>query len=342
MSLPKTPIKVCITGAAGAIGGYAAFMVAQGVMLGQDQPIELRLLEVPEAEKALQGMIMELKDGAFPLLTSIVGTSDYKTAFDGVEIAMLIGAKPRGPGMERVDLMRANAAIFKGQGKALDQYASRNVKVVVVGNPANTNCLIAMTNAPGLSPSCFSAMTRLDQNRAVSSLAERLNVPVSHVRNVVIWGNHSATMYADVAPAYVTNFPSAGVQTSIRSAVNDDVWLDTVFRKAVATRGTAIINARGKSSAASAANAAIDHMRTWCQGTRPGEIASMGILSDGSYSVPKGIVYSFPVTVCPRGNVSIVHGFPVSSSAKEAMRVTADELLSERVDALGAPLPAKM
>lgn len=338
--MPKAPVKVLITGAAGNIGSFASFMVAQGVMLGLDQPVELRLLEVPQAMQQLEGAIMELKDGAFPLVSSIVGTSDYKTAFEGVDIAMLIGARPRTKGMERADLLRANAEIFKGQGEALNRWASRNVKVVVVGNPANTNALIAMTHAPDLPRSSFTAMTRLDQNRATSMIAEKLAVPVHDVKNLIVWGNHSATMYPDVTSAVVTNFPRPGTALPLRAAANDDAFLAGAFIKAVGQRGTAIINARGKSSAASAANAAVDHVRDWVKGTAPGEMVSMAVPSDGSYGIAQGIVFSFPVT-CANGQYSIVQGIPISAASRAALTVTADELLSERADALG-PGPAKL
>jgi malate dehydrogenase len=329
-------VKVLITGAAGSIAGFAAFFVCQGAMLGPNQKIDLVLLEIPQAETAMQGVIMELQDGAFPLINSITGTTDYKTAFQDVEIALLIGARPRGPGMDRVELMKSNAKIFEGQGKALDQYASRNVKVVVVGNPANTNCLIAMRNAPSLSAANFSAMTRLDQNRACSFLANKTGAPVSNIRNLVVWGNHSNTMYPDLTYAHIVDYPSPGLHTTVRAAVNDEKWLADDFTPGVKTRGSAIIKARGKSSAASAANAAIDHMRSWVMGTAPGELVSMAVPSNGAYGVPTGIVYSFPC-ICRDGQYQIVQGLPVSSFSQEQMRITADELLAERSAALGTP-----
>jgi len=337
--MPKAPVKVVITGGAGNIGGYAAFAIAKGAMLGLDQPIELRLLEIPQAKTALQGVIMELNDGCFPLLTSVTGTTDYKTAFADVDIALLIGAKPRSPGMVRADLLKANAGIFKGQGQALNNYASRNVKVVVVGNPANTNCLIAMTNAPDLSPSCFTALTRLDQNRATGMIAAKIGVQVRKVRNVVIWGNHSKTQYPDVNQAYVVDHPQPNVLSAVRACVGDNEWLDSNsgFIPMVQKRGAAVLKARGKSSAASAANAAVDHMRSWCLGTAPGEIVSMAIPSDGSYGVPKGIVYSFPTTVCPGGKISVVRGFTIDAKSQARMTATAEELLSEKQAALGTP-----
>jgi malate dehydrogenase len=334
--MSKAPVKVVITGGAGNIGSFASFFIAQGAMLGPDQPIDLRLLEIPQAMKALEGAVMELNDGAFPLINSIVATSDYKEAFDGVEIALLIGARPRSKGMDRADLLKANAAIFKGQGEALNRYAARNLKCLVVGNPANTNALIASHYAPNLSSSCFTAMTRLDQNRACSMVAGKTQQPVSNIRNLVVWGNHSKTMYPDLSYASLDNFPTQGVSTPLRAAVNDDAWLDNEFTPAVKGRGSAIIAARGKSSAASAANAAIDHMRDWVLGTAPGKMVSMGVPSDGSYGIPKGIVYSFPC-VCANGNWSIVQGLPVSPSSRVAMDKTAQELLSERASALGTP-----
>jgi malate dehydrogenase len=334
--MSKAPVTVVITGAAGNISSYLAYFVAQGAMLGPDQPVHLRLLEIPQAEKAMQGVIMELNDGALPLLASIVGTTDYKTAFSGVDIAMLVGAKPRSKGMDRAQLLQANAKIFEGQGKALNDYASRDVKVVVVGNPANTNALIALKNAPRLSARNFTAMTRLDQNRAASFLAGKLGAPVSSIRNVIVWGNHSKTMYPDTNLATLVDFPAQGINIPLRTVVNDEKWLNNDFTPGVKGRGSAIINARGKSSAVSAANAAKDHMRDWFNGTPEGEVVSMGVMSDGSYGVPKGIIFSFPC-VCVNGEYRIVQGLPVSEFSQEQLRISAEELMQERAAALGTP-----
>eukprot|EP00455_Lapot_gusevi_P028625 TRINITY_DN305_c0_g1_i7.p2 TRINITY_DN305_c0_g1~~TRINITY_DN305_c0_g1_i7.p2 ORF type:complete len:382 (+),score=179.51 TRINITY_DN305_c0_g1_i7:60-1148(+) len=325
----KKTLKVVITGAAGQIGYSLVFMVAAGRM-APGYPLELRLLDLPAMEKALKGVEMELHDCAFPLLTKVVCCTDYKTAFTGVDVALLVGAKPRGPGMERADLMAANAAIFAGQGKALDQYASRDVKVVVVGNPANTNALIAATNAPNLPRENFTALTRLDQNRAVAQIALRGNVPFSSVKNVIIWGNHSKTQYPDINHAYVENGDS---KQAVRALVKDDKWLKGDFLSTVQDRGAAIIAARKLSSAASAANATVDHMRDWIMGTPKGQFVSMAVPSDGSYGVPKGIVYSFPV-VCQNGKYKIVQGLKIDDFSKQKMKLTADELVDERKMAL--------
>jgi len=272
---------------------------------------------------------MELNDCSFPLLTSIKATSDYKTAFQNVQVALLIGAKPRSKGMQRSDLLKENAAIFEGQGKALNEYADRNVKVCVVGNPANTNALIAMTHAPNIPKENFTAMTRLDQNRAVHQLASRLKIQVSNVKNVIIWGNHSKTQYPDVNHAFVHNYPQKNLKTSIRSAISNDTWLQNDFINTVQDRGAVIIDARGTSSAASAAMACLDHARDWLLGTRTGEWVSMGVYSDGSYGVPKGIIYSFPVTCC-NGNYQIIKGLPIDEFSRKKMEETADELLDEK------------
>lgn len=301
-------------------------------MLGPDQPIDLRLLDLPAMIEKVKGVEMEVSDCAFPLLTSVTSTSDYKTAFQDVQVALLIGAKPRGPGMERKDLLSANAAIFAGQGKALSQFANRDVKVLVVGNPANTNALICMKNAPNIPRENFTAMTRLDQNRATGLIAERLRVSVPSVKNVVVWGNHSSTQYPDVNQAIVENFPQKGVSVSVRAAVKDDAWLNGAFIKTVQTRGAAIIKARGQSSAASAANAAVDHIRSWLLGTAPGEVVSMGVVSNGEYGAPKDINYSFPCT-CAGGKWTIVQGLRLDDHSKKLMKITADELLEERRDA---------
>jgi len=331
----KRPVIVTVTGAAGNIAYSLLWMIGQGKLLGDDQPIELRLLDIPQMEKSVAGVVMELKDSAFPVITKLIGTSDYKTAFDKVDIALLVGARPRGPGMQRKDLLSANGAIFAGQGKALNQYASRSVKVCVVGNPANTNALIASQNAPDLPKSAFTAMTRLDQNRAHAQIADRIGAHVSQVKNVIIWGNHSKTQYPDCNHGVVADFPRAGCVTPIRSAVNDNKWIDGEFLSTVQDRGAAIIAARSKSSAASAASSCVDHVRTWWSGTAPGEYVSMGVYSDGkSYGVPEGIVFSFPC-VCKNGKWEIVQGLPIDDASQKLIDATTKELLEEKADALG-------
>jgi malate dehydrogenase len=330
----KKPVKVLVTGACGNIAYSIIFMIASGELLGNDQPIELILLDIPAMEKNLQGVIMEINDCAYPLFTKIVGTTDYKVAFTGCDIAILIGARPRGPGMNRADLLKANAAIFSGQGKALNDYASRDVKVLVVGNPANTNALIAQQNAPSLKASCFHAMTRLDQNRAIAQVAAKLNVGVERIKNITVWGNHSNTMYPDINNAVVVDFPSKGLVTSLRSAINDDAWVEKTFIDTVALRGGAIITARGKSSAASAAKAAVDHIREWVLGTPKGEWSSMSVPSDGSYGVPKGLIYSFPC-VCPGdGSYQIVQGLKLDAKGQAKLAANTKELEEEKSQAL--------
>jgi len=324
----KPPVKVVVTGAAGNIAYSILFGIGRGALLGPNQPIDLMLLDIPPMEGKVKGVIMELKDCAFPIFSKITGTSDYAVAFKDAEIALLIGAKPRGPGMVRADLLKANAKIFEGQGKAIDKYASKNIKVCVVGNPANTNALITATFAPSIPKENFTALTRLDQNRAKGQLADKLNVQVSQLKNVIIWGNHSKTQYPDVHHAYVNDFPQKGLSTSVRAS-SCGVYLDGDFIKTVQQRGKAIIDARGASSAASAANAALEHVRDWFLGTQPGEWVNMAVPSDGSYGIPKGIVYSFPVT-CSAGNYKIVQGLPISHDSRKLMDATADELLSER------------
>ena len=330
-SFKKKPIIIVCTGAAGNIGYSLLFMIASGRMCGYDQPIELRLLDLPNMEKVLKGVEMELNDCAFPLLTKTVCTSDYKTAFTDCDVALLVGAKPRGPGMQRGDLLSQNAAIFKGQGQALNNYASRNVKVVVVGNPANTNAMIAMVNAPSIPRENFTALTRLDQNRAIAQLSMRLKTDVSSIKNVIIWGNHSKTQYPDINHAVVL---SNGSKKSIREAVKDDSYLNGSFIETVQDRGAAIIAARKLSSAASAANAVVDHMYSWLVGTAPGEFVSMGVYSDGSYGAPKGVIYSFPVT-CKNGKWTIVQGLKIDDFSKKLMKITGDELVDEQKAALG-------
>lgn len=318
----KQPVRVAVTGAAGQIGYALLFRIASGEMLGKDQPVILQLLEIPQALGALEGVIMELNDCAFPLLRGVVATDDANVAFKDADFALLVGSRPRGPGMERKDLLQANGGIFTGQGKALNDHASRDVKVLVVGNPANTNCLIALSHAPNLSPSQFSAMTRLDHNRAKSQLAAKADAEVADVKRMTIWGNHSSTQVPDISHATVAGKPAADFV--------DDAWVADEFIPVVQKRGAAIIAARGASSAASAANAAIAHMRSWALGTEPGDWVSMGLLSEGWYGVPEGIVYSFPVTVDANGKVTVVEGLELSDAVKQRMKVSEAELLEER------------
>ncbi|MGZ5650997.1 MAG: malate dehydrogenase [Usitatibacter sp.] len=320
----KKPMRVAVTGAAGQIGYSLLFRIASGEMLGRDQPVILQLLEIPDekAQKALKGVMMELDDCAFPLLQSMVAASDPKVAFRDVEVALLVGARPRGPGMERKDLLEANGAIFVPQGKALNEVASRDVKVLVVGNPANTNSLIAMKNAPSLKPQQFTAMMRLDHNRALTQVAQKTGKPVTAVKKMSIWGNHSATQYPDVFNAVVDGQPAAKL-------INDQAWIEGKFIPTVQKRGAAIIEARGLSSAASAANAAIDHVRDWVQGTPAGDWVSMGIPSDGSYGIPEGIMFGYPVTTAG-GKYEIVKGLQHNDFAKAKIAATHKELMEER------------
>jgi malate dehydrogenase len=317
----REPVVVAVTGAAGQIGYALLFRIAAGDMLGKDQPVRLQLLEITPALKALQGVIMELDDCAFPLLHSVTATDDAAVAFKDADFALLVGSRPRGPGMERNDLLQANGAIFTNQGRAINDNASRDVKVLVVGNPANTNCLIALNSAPDLEPSQFSAMTRLDHNRAISQLATKAGTPVADVTRMIIWGNHSSTQVPDVSHALVAGAPATDKVT--------EAWVDREFIPTVQKRGAAIIEARGASSAASAANAAIDHMRSWALGTPRGDWVSMGIPSRGHYGVAEGIVYSFPVTIAD-GRVSVVEGLAISDAVATRMKATEAELLEER------------
>lgn len=317
-------MRVAVTGAAGQIGYSLLFRIASGDMLGKDQPVILQLLEIPDerAQKALKGVIMELDDCAFPLLHGIVQASDPMVAFADADVALLVGARPRGPGMERKDLLEANGKIFAPQGKALSEVARRSVKVLVVGNPANTNCLIAMKNAPKLKPSNFSAMMRLDHNRALTQIAQKTGKAVTDIKKMVVWGNHSATQYPDVFHATVGGKKAWPL-------INDQAWLENDFIPVIQKRGAAIIEARGLSSAASAANAAIDHVRDWVKGTKPGNWVSMGIPSDGSYGIPAGVIYGYPVT-CKDGKYKIVKGLDQSEFSKARMQVTLQELQEER------------
>jgi malate dehydrogenase len=318
----KAPVRVAVTGAAGQIGYALLFRIASGAMLGPDQPLELRLLEISAALPALNGVCMELDDCAFPLLTSIEATDDAAVAFDGVSYALLVGSRPRSKGMERSDLLAANGAIFTAQGRALSDHAADDLHVLVVGNPANTNCLIAQRNAPGVPAERFTAMTRLDHNRAKSQLAQRAGVPVSSVRRMTIWGNHSTTQYPDIFHATIDGKPAAEV-------VTDRAWLADTYIPTVAKRGAAIIEARGASSAASAANAAIDHVRDWVRGTADDDWVSMAIPSDGSYGVPEGLISSFPVTT-RAGTYEIVQGLEIDDFSRARIDASAAELAEER------------
>ncbi|MEP7328526.1 MAG: malate dehydrogenase [Betaproteobacteria bacterium] len=319
----KAPVRVAITGAAGQIGYALLFRIASGDMLGRDQPVILQLLELPMegAQAALKGVMMELEDCAFPLLVGMVGTADPKVAFKDADYALLVGAKPRGPGMERKDLLLENAKIFIEQGKALDAVASRNVKVLVVGNPANTNAYITMKSAPSLPKKNFTAMLRLDHNRALSQLATKSGKPVRDIEKLVVWGNHSPTMYADY------RFATVGGQL-IKSLINDEEWNRTEFLPKVGKRGAAIIEARKLSSAASAANAAIDHMRDWILGSND-KWVTMGVASDGSYGIPIDTMYGVPVTTA-NGDYTLVRDLPIDDFSRERMNVTLQELDEER------------
>ncbi len=319
----KKPVRVAVTGAAGQIGYSLLFRIANGEMLGPDQPVHLQLLELPvdKAQAALKGVMMELEDCAFPLLAGMTGSGDAKTAFKDADIAILVGARPRGPGMERKDLLLENAKIFIEQGKALDAVASRNVKVLVVGNPANTNAYIAMKSAPGLPSKNFTAMLRLDHNRALSQLAAKSGRPVGSIEKLIVWGNHSPTMYPDYRFA-----TSDGA--SIKDLINDDAWNRNTFLPTVGKRGAAIIEARGLSSAASAANAAVDHVRDWIQGSG-GKWVTMGVPSDGSYGIPKDVMYGVPVTTA-NGEYTRVEGLPIDAFSREKMDLTLKELEEER------------
>jgi malate dehydrogenase len=317
----KPPVRVAVTGAAGAIGYSLLFRIASGEMLGQDQPVVLQLLEITPALKALEGVAMELNDCAYPLLHNIVRTDDVNVAFKDADYALLVGAKPRSKGMERGDLLSENGKIFGPQGLALNEHASRDVKVVVIGNPANTNALIAMRNAPDLDPRQFTAMTRLDHNRAISQVAEKTGAAVAGIKKVTIWGNHSATQYPDLNQATVGGKPAAELV--------DEAWVRNEFIPTVQKRGAAIIEARGSSSAASAAYAGLAHMRDWVLGSAEDDWVSMGIPSDGSYNIGEGVIYSFPVTIRD-GRYEIVQGLDIDAFSREKMTVTENELREER------------
>ncbi len=321
--MAKAPVRVAVTGAAGQIGYALLFRIASGEMLGKDQPVILQMLELPieKAQAALKGVMMELEDCAFPLLAGMVGTDDPKVAFKDADYALLVGARPRGPGMERKDLLMENAKIFIAQGKALDAVASRNIKVLVVGNPANTNAWIAMKSAPSLPKENFTAMLRLDHNRALSQLASKTGKPVDSMEKLVVWGNHSPTMYPDYRFATIAGKPAPAV-------VNDDAWYKNEFIPKVGKRGAVIIEARGVSSAASAANAAIDHMHDWALGTN-GKWVTMGIPSDGSYGIPEGTLYGVAVT-CAGGKYQRVTGLEIDAFSREKMNFTLKELQEEQ------------
>jgi malate dehydrogenase len=321
--MTKAPKRVTVTGAAGQIGYALLFRIANGDMLGKDQPVILQLLEIPDekAQKALKGVMMELEDCAFPLLAGMSAHGDPMTAFKDADYTLLVGARPRGPGMERKDLLAANAQIFTAQGKALDAVANRNVRTLVVGNPANTNAYIAMKSAPSLPARNFTAMLRLDHNRALSQIAARTGKPVSSIEKLCVWGNHSPTMYADYRFATIEG-------SSVKAMINDDAWNRDTFLPTVGKRGAAIIDARGLSSAASAANAAIDHMRDWALGTG-GKWTTMGVASDGSYGIPEGIMYGVPV-ICANGEYEVIKGLEIDAFSRERMDLTLKELLEER------------
>ncbi|WP_020647711.1 MULTISPECIES: malate dehydrogenase [Solimonas] len=316
----KKPVKVAITGAAGQIAYSLIFRVASGSMLGPDQPVILQLLDIPDALEKLKGTVMEVDDCAFPLVSEVIASADPMEAFDGTDYALLVGARPRGPGMERKDLLEANAKIFSVQGKALDAKASRDVKVLVVGNPANTNALIAQSNAKSLDPKQFTAMVRLDHNRALSQLAAKTGTKTTDIEKMIIWGNHSATQYPDISHATVAGKPA--------KSLVDQAWIESDFIPTVQQRGAAIIKARGLSSAASAASSAVDHMRDWALGTN-GKWVSMGIPSDGSYGIKPGVVYGYPVT-CANGKYEIVQGLSVDEFSRGRMTATETELREER------------
>jgi malate dehydrogenase len=321
--MSKSPVRVAVTGAAGQIGYALLFRIASGEMLGKDQPVILQLLEIPDekAQKALKGVIMELDDCAFPLLAGIEAHSDPLTAFKDTDYALLVGARPRGPGMERADLLAANAQIFTAQGKALDKVASRNVKVLVVGNPANTNAYIAMKSAPSLPRENFTAMLRLDHNRALTQVAQKTGTKVADIEKLAVWGNHSPTMYADY------RFATVGGK-AVKDLINDQVWNADTFLPTVGKRGAAIIEARGVSSAASAANAAIDHMRDWALGTN-GKWVTMGVPSNGDYGIPKDVMFGFPVTT-ENGKYKIVEGLAIDEFSQERINKTLKELQDEQ------------
>ena len=317
----KSPVRVTVTGAAGQISYSLLFRIAAGEMLGRDQPVILQLLEITPAMKALEGVVMEIDDCAFPLVAGIEMSDDANVAFKDANFGMLVGARPRGPGMERADLLEANGGIFKVQGKAINENASRDIKIVVVGNPANTNAWTCMSSAPDINPRQFTAMTRLDHNRAMAQLAQKTNATVADVQQLMIWGNHSTTQYPDISQAKVAGKAALDLV--------DRKWYENDYIPSVAKRGAAIIDARGASSAASAANAALEHMRDWVAGTASGDWTSMGVVSDGSYGIEEGLIYSFPVTTA-NGEYSIVQDLPIDEFSRARMTATETELKEER------------
>lgn len=328
-NLELPPVRVAVTGAAGQIGAFLVNFIAQGRMFGPYQKVILQLIELPAAEKVLQGLVMELKDGAYTLVHEIIGTTDPDVGFKNADVCVLVGAKPRGPGMERSDLLSANAKIFEAQGKSIDKVAKKTVKVLVVGNPANTNALIASHFAPSIPKQNFTALTRLDQNRAHSIIGERTGAAIEDIKNIHIWGNHSATQYPDTFHANVKG-------KDLREVVKDHAWLDGAYIEKVQKRGAEIISVMGKSSAASAANAACDHMHDWWFGTQPGRFVSMGVISDGnSYGVPQGVNFSFPCEILPGGEWRVVNGLSINDFARARLTKTGAELLEERKMALG-------
>ena len=318
-----SPVRVAVTGAAGQIAYSLLFRIANGDLLGKDQPVIIHLVDLPQAEEACRGVVMELEDCAFPNLAGTVVTSDYETGFGDIDVAMLVGSKPRGPGMERADLLKDNGKIFIGQGDAIDANAKQDVRVMVVGNPCNTNALIARSRAKRTNPANYTAMTRLDQNRAMAQLAARTGKRVDQVKNLAIWGNHSPTMFPNWFDASIDGVPAAQL-------VNDDAWLKGAFMERVQKRGAEIINARGKSSAASAASAAVDHVYSWATGEMTGDFISMAVPSDGSYGIPEGLIFSFPVRITAPWQYEIVQGQELSDFQRQMIKITTDELLAER------------
>jgi len=327
----KDPVRVCITGAAGQIGYPLTFAIGKGLMFGPDQPVILHLLDIEPMMGPLGGTVMEIEDCAFPLVRGAIATSDLKVAFDNVDYVLMVGAMPRKEGMERKDLLKANCGIFKVQGKAINDFAKRTVKVLVVGNPANTNALLCMSSAPDIPKKNFSALTRLDHNRTKGFLSRRLNVPVDSVKNIIIWGNHSKTQYPDVNHGHIVG--DKGHQITLPTSINDKAWCQGEFVTEIQGRGGAVIAARKASSAGSAAKAIVDHMRDWVSGTPEGEWVSMGVASDGSYGIKEGIIYSYPVTL-KNGDYTIVQGLNIDDFSRSKMDETAAELFEEREEAL--------
>ncbi|MXS85974.1 malate dehydrogenase [Nitrosomonas sp. HPC101] len=325
-----SPVRIAVTGAAGQISYSLLFRIAAGDMLGSNQPVILQLLDIPESGKILDGVVMELQDCAFPLLANIIATHDPMTAFDQADIAILVGARPRSKGMERRDLLQTNGEIFRDQGRILNQVAKRNAKILVVGNPANTNTLITMKNAPDLPAENFSGMLRLDHNRALSQVAMKLNQPVSTIRKMIVWGNHSSTQFPDLYHAEIGN-------TKIINLIEDQAWVEDYFIPTVQNRGAVVIEARGLSSAASAANAIIDHLRNWFFGTGEDDWTTMGILSDGSYEIPEGVIYGFPVA-CKNGKRTIVQGLEINPFSRTRLDAAYNELTQE-LDSIRHLLP---